>query len=68
MMFKREKHLDRLIAAKDTDYVKLLVGIRRNGKSSLLELMIQHLLGNGINDEQIIFEKGSKIKKSGFDI
>ena len=54
-MIKREQYLDRLIAAKDSDYVKLLVGVRRSGKSTLLELMKRHLLETGISEEQIIF-------------
>lgn len=55
MIIKREQYLDRLIAAKDTDYVKLLVGVRRSGKSTLLELMKQHLLEKGVLEEQILF-------------
>lgn len=54
-MRKRGQYLDRLIAAKDTDYVKLLVGVRRCGKSILLELMKQYLLENGVLEEQILF-------------
>jgi len=54
-MHKRKQYLDRLIAAKDTDYVKLLVGVRRSGKSTLLELMKQHLLENDVLEEQILF-------------
>ena len=35
-MIKRDKYLDLLIKNKDTDYVKLLIGVRRSGKSTLL--------------------------------
>lgn len=61
-MLKRKKYLDRLIAAKDTDYVKLLVGVRRSGKSTLLELMKQHLLENGVLEEQILFINFEMVK------
>jgi predicted AAA+ superfamily ATPase len=50
----RDLYLDKLIAFQDTEPVKIVTGIRRCGKSSLLKLMIAHLKENGITDEQII--------------
>lgn len=50
----RDFYLNKLIAFKDTEPVKVITGIRRCGKSSLMKLMIKHLLENGIPDEQII--------------
>lgn len=57
----RDLYLDRLIAFKDTEPVKVVTGIRRCGKSSLLKLMVEHLKANGIEENQIIemnFESG----------
>lgn len=51
---KRELYLNKLIAFKDTELVKVITGIRRCGKSSLMKLMVQHLKENGIDQEQII--------------
>lgn len=51
----RDFYLDKLISFKDTEPVKVITGIRRCGKSSLMKLMIRHLQENGIPDEQIIF-------------
>lgn len=51
---KRPLYLNRLIAFQDTEPVKIITGIRRCGKSSLLKLMSQHLRENGISDSQII--------------
>lgn len=51
---KRNLYLDKLIAFQDTEPVKIVTGIRRCGKSSLLKLMIAHLKETGITDEQII--------------
>ncbi len=52
---KRDLYLDKLIAFQDTEPVKVITGIRRCGKSSLMKLMIEHLRAAGISDEQIIF-------------
>ena len=50
----RPIYLNNLIAFQDTEPVKVITGIRRCGKSSLLKLMIQHLKTTGIPDDQII--------------
>ena len=50
----RALYLNKLIAFQDTEPVKVVTGIRRCGKSSLLKLMIQHLLENGVSREQIV--------------
>ena len=51
---KRDIYLKRLIAFQDTEPVKVVTGIRRCGKSSLLQLMAMHLRENGVSDNQII--------------
>lgn len=51
---KRNIYLKKLIAFQDTEPVKVITGIRRCGKSSLLKLMAEHLKENGILPEQII--------------
>ena len=52
---KRDFYLDKLISFQNTEPVKVITGIRRCGKSSLMKLMIKHLRESGIPDEQIIF-------------
>ncbi len=42
------------IAFQDTEPVKIVTGIRRCGKSSLLKLMMAHLRENGIPVDQIV--------------
>lgn len=50
----RNNYLNKLIAFKDTEPVKIITGIRRCGKSSLLKLMIKHLQEQGIEEKQIL--------------
>lgn len=51
---KRELYLNKIIAFQDTEPVKVVTGIRRCGKSSLLKLMVLHLKESDITDEQIL--------------
>ena len=51
---KRDLYLNKIIAFRDTEPVKVVTGIRRCGKSSLLKLMVAHLKENGVAEEQII--------------
>ena len=61
---KRDLYLNKIIAFQDTEPVKVVTGIRRCGKSSLLKLMTFHLKETGITDDQILemnFEYTDKI-------
>lgn len=54
-MIKREVPLKKLIAAKHNGMIKIVTGIRRCGKSTLLfDLFASHLKGNGVDDKHII--------------
>ena len=51
---RRDGYLNKLIGFQDTEPVKVVTGIRRCGKSSLLKLMVRHLKDTGISPEQIV--------------
>ena len=57
-LINRPQYLNQLIQNKDVDLVKIVTGIRRSGKSSLLDLFHQYLLQNGIPDSNIIHMNG----------
>ena len=50
----RDLYLNKLKVFQDTEPVKVVTGIRRCGKSSLLKLMVNYLLESGVHEEQII--------------
>ena len=54
-MLKRELYLKRIRDFYDSDLVKILVGIRRSGKSVILEQIIEELRNKGIDIEHIIY-------------
>ena len=53
-MVERKEYLDQLWAWKDEQQIKVVTGIRRCGKSVLLEQYQQRLLAEGVAPEQII--------------
>ena len=53
-MVERKEYLDQLWEWKDERQIKVVTGIRRCGKSVLLEQYQQRLLANGVAPEQII--------------
>lgn len=53
-LINRPDYLNQLVQNKDVDLVKIVTGIRRCGKSSLLDLFHQYLSNNGIADNNII--------------
>lgn len=53
-LINRPKYLNQLIENKDIDLVKIVTGIRRCGKSSLLDLFHEHLLQIGVESDCII--------------
>lgn len=53
-MIERPEYLKELIKFKDKDLIKVVTGIRRCGKSTLLEIYKEYLIETGIEEQQII--------------
>lgn len=51
----RKEYVDKLLSYKDKDLIKVVSGLRRSGKSTLLELYREHLKKQGIGQQQIQF-------------
>ena len=55
MIIVRPDYLNRLIKYQDTEFIKVLTGVRRCGKSFVLSMFHEHLMVSGIASEQILY-------------
>ena len=56
----RSQYLDKLISVQDMEVIKVVTGIRRCGKSSLLKLMMAHLREQGVMEVPVTFATCSR--------
>lgn len=54
-MLKRELYLEKIRDFYDSDLIKILVGIRRCGKSIILEQIMEELKNKGIKNDHVIY-------------
>jgi len=53
-MIQRPEYLKKLIGWQEKQLIKVITGVRRCGKSTLMSLFIQHLKHTGVSDDQIV--------------
>lgn len=51
---ERKEYLNKLIALKDKQLIKVITGVRRCGKSTIIEIFQDYLRREGISDSQIL--------------
>lgn len=55
-LFRRDKYLKKMRGFyHDTDMIKVITGVRRCGKSSLMKVIMEELKEENISDEKIVF-------------
>ena len=55
MEIKRDYYLDKLIRKKGNGFIKIITGIRRSGKSYLLNnIFYNHLIQSGVDENGIL--------------
>lgn len=54
-MFQRPVYLNQLIQFKDSDFIKVITGVRRSGKSVLLMLYKEYLQQENVAEDHIIY-------------
>ena len=52
---ERKIYLNKLIAFQNKKVIKIITGVRRCGKSTLLEMFQEYLLAHGVTQKQIVF-------------
>lgn len=55
MLINREKYLEKLVSYTDKNLIKVITGVRRCGKSFLLQLFRNSLMARGIPEDHIIY-------------
>ena len=55
MKLKRETYLEQIRPYYDSDIIKVITGVRRSGKSILLDTIKEELADNGISKDHIIY-------------
>lgn len=72
MEIKRDFYLDKLIRKMNNGFIKVITGIRRCGKSYLLNtIFYNYLIESGVDEERIIkfaFDSGDDLLKIGEDL
>ncbi len=66
-MIYRKQYMDKIIPFIDTPFVKILTGIRRCGKSTILTMIQQELEKRGIAPEQILSYKFDSLRYEEID-
>ncbi|HOY31390.1 MAG TPA: ATP-binding protein [Bacteroidales bacterium] len=51
-LIERKEYIDKLLSYKDKDIIKVVTGLRRSGKSTLLTMFKNRLISNGVKPEQ----------------
>ena len=55
-LFRRDKYLKKIRGFyHDTDMIKVITGVRRCGKSSLMKVIMDELKEENVSDEKIVF-------------
>lgn len=54
-MISRDEYLNKLISWKDKKVIKVITGIRRCGKSTLMNFYREYLLHSGVKEDNIIY-------------
>lgn len=54
-MIAREKYISKINSYRDLEIIKVITGVRRCGKSTLLKMYKNELVANGVSENQITF-------------
>ena len=61
-MIYRKKYMDKIIPFIDAKFIKVLTGVRRSGKSTILQMLREYLVQKGVNKKNILFYRFDSIE------
>ena len=64
-MIERPMYTDRIMAYVNTPFVKILTGVRRCGKSTILKMIMDKLRERGVPTEQIVSYRFDSMEYDG---
>lgn len=64
-MIFREDYVKKIMAFTDTPFVKILTGVRRSGKSTIMQMIMNELRKRGVPDERIISYRFDSMEYEG---
>ena len=64
-MIYRPAYVDKILSYKDTSFVKILTGIRRCGKSTIMKMLMDELSKDGIASGDIIYYNFDSLEYEG---
>lgn len=66
-MIYRKQYMDRILPFIDTPFVKILTGVRRCGKLTILLMLQDELKKRGVDPEQILFYRFDSLRYEDID-
>ena len=64
-MIVRENYVKKIMAFTDTPFVKVLTGVRRSGKSTIMQMIMDELRKKGIPEERIVSYRFDSMEYEG---
>lgn len=63
-MYKRQKYIERIAPFIGKPLIKVVTGMRRSGKSTIMQLLVKHLVESGVNPERTVFINMESLENS----
>lgn len=64
-MYDRQKYIDSIIPFIDKPVIKVISGMRRSGKSTILQQLVNYLIGSGVKKDTVLYINMELLENSG---
>ena len=66
-MIERPDYIDKIYSYRDTPFIKVLTGVRRSGKSTILKMLMQKIEESGVASERILNYRFDSLEYEGMN-